>query len=87
MDEGHCKCVRSFLAQKIAAELVIIDDHAARRTAEYLRLPLTGTLGVLVRAKKDCLLEAVMPMVSQMEACGIYFSNELKRSIRSLAGK
>lgn len=33
------------------ADLVIIDDNAAKKTAKYLGLTVTGTLGVLIKAK------------------------------------
>lgn len=33
------------LAQEKGADLVIIDDHAAKKTAKYLGLPVTGTMG------------------------------------------
>lgn len=72
------------LAQEIKADVVIIDDGAARSTAEYLGLPLTGTLGVMIKAKQRGLLEAVMPVVQQMEQNGIYYSSSLKEAIRKL---
>ena len=34
------------------ADLVIIDHNAAKKTAKYLGLNVTGTLGVLLKAKK-----------------------------------
>ena len=75
------------LAQEIGADAVIIDDGAARRTAEYLELPLTGTLGILISAKRRGLLDAVMPVVCQMEQNGLFFSGELKRLIQRLSGE
>ncbi|MBR0464822.1 MAG: DUF3368 domain-containing protein [Clostridia bacterium] len=66
---------------------VIIDDGAARKTAEYLDLPLTGTLGVMIRAKQRGLLDAVMPLIQQMEQNGIFFSDDLKRIICKLANE
>ena len=73
------------LAQEVGADAVIIDDSAARKTAEYLSLPLTGTLGVMIKAKQQGLLEAVMPVVQQMEQNGVYCSRELKERIRVLS--
>ena len=73
------------LAQEIGADAVVIDDGAARKTAEYLGLPLTGTLGVMIKAKQRGLLEAVMPVIQQMEQNGILFSRELKEKIRKLS--
>lgn len=33
--------------------LVVIDDYAARKTAEFLGLNLTGTVGMLIKAKRQ----------------------------------
>ena len=67
------------LAQEIKADLVIIDDNAARKTAVYLGLPLTGTIGVLLRAKTEGLISKVMPIVDSMEQNGLYMASSLKR--------
>ena len=85
LHEGEVEVM--LLAQEIGADVVIIDDGAARKTAEYLELPLTGTLGVMIKAKQRGLLEAVMPVVQQMEQNGIFFSKELKEKIRKLSNE
>lgn len=73
------------LAQEIKADLVIIDDNAARKTAIYLSLPLTGTVGVLLRAKAEGLVPKVMPIVDSMEQNGLYYGSVLKEWVRSQA--
>jgi len=73
------------LAQEIKADLVIIDDNAARKTAVYLGLPLTGTVGVLLRAKAEGLVPKVMPIVDSMEQNGLYYGSVLKEWVRSQA--
>lgn len=73
------------LAQEIKADLVIIDDNAARKTAIYLGLPLTGTVGVLLRAKAEGLVPKVMPIVDSMEQNGLYYGSVLKEWVRSQA--
>jgi predicted nucleic acid-binding protein len=70
-----------------ADHLVIIDDNAARKTAEHLVLRLTGTVGVLIRAKRLGFVDSVMPTVDKMEASGIYLSEGLKKRVRRLAGE
>lgn len=75
------------LAQEIKADLVIIDDNAARKTASYLGLPLTGTVGILLRAKEKGLIPKVMPLVEGMEQSGIYYGSQLKGWVRSQAGE
>ena len=45
------------LAQEQKADLVIIDDNAAKKTAKYLGLTVTGTLGVLIKAKRQGIID------------------------------
>lgn len=66
------------LAQEIAADLVIIDDNTAKTTAKYLGLPVTGTLGVLLKAKKQGIIEAVSPLLSKLKQNGFYISPNLE---------
>ena len=73
------------LAQEINADLVIIDDKAARKTAEYLDLPLTGTIGVLLKAKDNGILSSVLSVVEEMEHTGVYYGERLKEMIRRAA--
>ena len=41
------------LAQELGEDvLTVIDDNAARKTARYLGIKVTGTVGVLTKAKK-----------------------------------
>lgn len=44
------------LSKEIEADVVIIDDANAKKHAKYLQLPVTCTLGVLIKAKKDCMI-------------------------------
>jgi predicted nucleic acid-binding protein len=44
------------MAQELHARLVILDERLARRHARRLGLPMTGTLGVLLRAKEQKLI-------------------------------
>ena len=75
------------LAQEIHADLVIIDDNAARKTAVYLGLPLTGTVGVLLRAKERGFIPQVMPVVESMEQNGIFYGPQLKAWVRNQSGE
>ena len=75
------------LAQEIKADVVIIDDYAARKTAEYLGLPLTGTLGVLIKAKRNGFIQKVMPIIDKLTMNGICLSEDLKQQVRNLVGE
>ncbi len=65
------------LSKEIMADVVIIDDANAKKYAKYLKLPVTGTLGVLMRAKQEGYIDKLEPVLRQMVEKGIYLSQEL----------
>lgn len=65
------------LAQEIDADVVVIDDMNAKKHAKYLKLPVTGTLGVLIKAKKMGYIEQLKPLLSGMVQNNIYLSDTL----------
>ncbi len=75
------------LAQEINANLVIIDERLARRHAKRLGLSLTGTLGVLLRAKERGLISAVAPLIEQLRREGIYLTDTVIAETLRLAGE
>ncbi len=69
------------MAQEQKADLVILDDNAAKKTAKYLGLTVSGTLGVLLRAKREGLIQEVKPLLSEMKRKGFYVSNMVERLV------
>jgi predicted nucleic acid-binding protein len=55
----------------------IIDDLAARRCAEVLGIPFTGTLGLVLRAKRKGILPAARPAIEKLLAAGMYLSGKI----------
>jgi predicted nucleic acid-binding protein len=53
------------------ADLVIVDERLARLYAKRLRLTLTGTLGVIIKAKERGLIVAVKPLIDELRRNGI----------------
>jgi predicted nucleic acid-binding protein len=49
------------LALETEARLLLLDERPARRLAQALRLPVMGTLGILLAAKRRRLLTALRP--------------------------
>lgn len=70
------------LAQELSADLLLIDERKARKTALQLGLPVTGIIGVLLEAKKAGLISAIKPILDQMEAVVAF---RLKRSLYNAA--
>lgn len=55
------------LGKESPGSLVILDDGLARRYAGHLGLRLIGTLGILIRAKRQGLIAAVAPVLDQLD--------------------
>jgi predicted nucleic acid-binding protein len=57
--------------------MLIVDDGMARAAALAMGVTITGTLGVLRRAKRDALIVAVRPIVDEMQAHGLRVAEPL----------
>lgn len=75
------------LAQERKADLVIIDDNAARKTAKYLGFTVTGTLGVLVKAKRQGMIKELYPLLFEMKQRGFYLDPALEAIVLEQAGE
>lgn len=67
--------------EKPKADLVVIDDNAAKKTAKYLGLTVTGTIGILLRAKEAGIIDNVSPVIMEMKQRGFYISTELEKIV------
>ncbi len=61
-------------AQEHQADLVLIDEKLGRNVAEYLGLRVTGTLGVLLKAKREGLIPSFVQAANSMRQRGIFFN-------------
>lgn len=69
------------------ADLVIIDDNAAKKTAKYLGLNVTGTLGVLLKAKKMGVIPSVKEAIDVIQNNGFYISERIIDMVMKQAGE
>jgi predicted nucleic acid-binding protein len=67
--------------------LVILDDKMARRIAEMQGFRLTGTAGVLLRAKVKGLIPELKPVVEKLLSLDFHLKPELVQAISELAGE
>lgn len=67
--------------------VAVLDDLAARRCAQSLGLRCTGTLGLLLMAKRRGLIPTVMPLVGQLQQAGLFLGDRLIQDIRTAAGE
>ena len=52
--------------QEPVADIVVPDDNAARRTAEFLGLKVTGTIGTLVKARQNGIIQQVKSLLNEI---------------------
>ncbi len=57
--------------------VTIIDDKAGRNCAETLGLPLLGTLGLVMIAKKRGLIPAARPLIALLKNRGMFLSESI----------
>jgi predicted nucleic acid-binding protein len=67
--------------------MAIVDDLAARRCAEVLGIPLLGTLGLVLRAKRTGLLPAARPVIEKLLSAGMYLSPKILDRALALVGE
>jgi predicted nucleic acid-binding protein len=75
------------LALEAREAIVVLDDALARQVAETLGLCLTGTLGLLVDAKRAGLIPKVSPVLDQLEALRFRLAPHTRAAVLKLAGE
>lgn len=75
LDEGEAAVIQ--LAMERTIETVCIDEWRGRRAAVAAGLRVTGSLGLLGRAKRLGLIEIVRPWVAKLDAAGIHYHRDL----------
>ncbi len=66
----------------LAVELratAVVDDAAARAAARALGVPLIGTLGVVIRAKRRGLVPSASSVIADLRAAGLYLDDTVVR--------
>lgn len=86
LNRGEAEAIA--LALEINADLLIIDEDAGRTEARKAGLPITGLLGVLLRAKARGLIHHVKPELDALRSKALFWISEpLYREVIRLAGE
>jgi uncharacterized protein len=75
------------LALETPDAVVVLDDALARQTAEVLRIRLTGTLGLLLDAKRKGLIPMVTPFLNELHTLGFRVAAYTRIAVLKLAGE
>jgi predicted nucleic acid-binding protein len=61
----------------VSAAVAVLDDGEARACAQAHALPLIGTLGVILRARKQGMIPAARPLIEQVLVAGSFLERGL----------
>ena len=63
--------------QSLPKSTLIIDEAAGRQAAKALGVRITGTLGILLKAKKQGQVTAIRPLIRKLESINFRMSETL----------
>jgi len=66
---------------------VLMDDRAGRRMATHIGIPMIGTVGVLVLAKRKGLVPSVKPLLERLVASGYFLGDEIIAAALAAVGE
>lgn len=85
VDAGEAEVIA--LATEMDDAHVILDDGAARTEAQELGLSVIGTVGLVLRAKRDGYVPAARPLLDGLRGTGFWMSDALYRHALDRAGE
>ncbi len=75
------------LALSSPDSLLILDDKLGRRIARLNKLTITGTLGVLVKSRREGLLPSISPVIEALQQTTMHLTQELIETALRESGK
>lgn len=66
---------------------IILDDRKAREAARRLGVPVTGTVGLLLKAKEAGVVPAIRPLLDALDANPFRIGDALRAEALRLAGE
>jgi predicted nucleic acid-binding protein len=67
--------------------LALLDDQRARRFARRKGIRVTGTLGILLKAKQSGRLKLIQPLVDRLEGLGFRLDPLTRKHVLDLSGE
>jgi len=87
LDPGEAEVLHLALSLVSEDVIVILDDLRARRIARELGLVVTGSGGVLGRAKAAGCIVAVRPLLEELRAAGLFLSEAAAHHLLRTVGE
>ncbi|MCG3142682.1 MAG: hypothetical protein HDKAJFGB_04210 [Anaerolineae bacterium] len=86
-DLGKGEAEAIALGLEITNSLLLLDDRLGRQVAIQNGLTVTGTIGVLLRAKQKGLIPLLAPALSELKRARFRISDQVIRDALELAGE
>jgi len=81
IDPGEASAIA--LSREIKDCLLILDDLKARRLADELKLKYTGSIGILILAKRKGLIVDIDEVISKIQTTNFRISNAIINKLKS----
>ena len=65
----------------------VLDDAQARKCAKVLDIPLVGSVGLIVRARKENLIPLAKPAIEKLISIGLYIDSEIITQVLRSVGE
>ena len=85
IDRGEASAIA--LAIELPEALIILDDMRARKVAENLKLKVTGTIGVIIRAKLNGTIKSIKPILFKIRQTDFRLSDEVEKEAMKAANE
>jgi predicted nucleic acid-binding protein len=85
LDKGEASAIA--LTYDLSNTLLVLDDLKARRVAKSLNLKITGSLGILVKAKEQGHIEKLSPILKQVQQTDFRISEKIFSKILAIVGE
>lgn len=85
LDAGKASAIA--LAMNIDKSILIIDDLKGRKIAEKMNIRYSGTLGLIVQAKREGVIETVKPILKKIEKTDFRIDRKLLLTVLREAGE
>jgi uncharacterized protein len=67
--------------------LILLDEKLGRFHAKHADLKVTGTIGILLRAKTEGLIDNLKPLLNELTEKGVWINVKLMEEILDKAGE